>query len=314
MNFIFLMDPLENVIYEKDTTYLLMLESCRKKHRVFFLSANGIKRERNQIVFQVTEVQPQRQKTQPFIILKSQVLTEDEVDAVFIRTDPPFDDRYLLNTWLLDLLPAGVFVMNHPAAIRTVNEKIWATQFTEIIPETLIASDKKSLVQFLNFNKEVVAKPTDGFGGKSIFRVKHTDLNAPVILETLTQNFTRAIILQKYVKAAQDGDKRILLLNGEPLGAVNRVHSDSDHRNNFFSGGKPQKVSITKNDLKIIKVLKPHLQSLGLHFVGIDIIGKYLIEVNVTSPTCAQEINRLNQTNIEKEIITYVERNLQCRT
>ena len=201
-------------------------------------------------------------------------------------------------------------VVNNPTGIRTVNEKIWATQFTNIIPSTLVGRHKQDLREFLARHKHIVAKPTDGFGGQSVFQIKEKDVNTNVIFETLTNMHTKDIILQQFIPESNDGDKRILLLNGDPLGAVLRVHSENDHRNNFFSGGKPQPADITERDQKIIDVLKPHLKKLGLYFVGIDIIGNYLVEVNVTSPTCLQEMNRLNGVELQHDVISFVEKSV----
>ena len=307
MNFIFLMDPLHTVIMEKDTSFILMLGAHRRGHKVFFLPDGGITRLNGKLHFHAVEVTPQQIAEKPFIEHKSIVLKESDVHAVFVRSDPPFDEQYLLNTWLLDLLPKSIPVINRPSGIRTVNEKIWATQFTAIIPPTLVGRNRKDLLDFLAKEKNIVAKPTGGHGGQSVFHVQPGGVNANVILETLTHNWNREIILQKFVPESKDGDKRILLLNGEPLGAVLRVHAQDDHRNNFFAGGKPSRAEVSTRDRQIISTLKPRLQELGLYLVGIDVIGEYLIEVNVTSPTGLQEINRLYGTRGEDKILDFVE-------
>ena len=307
MNFIFLMDPLHTVIMEKDTSFILMLGTHRRGHKVFFLPDGGITRLNGKLHFHAVEVTPQQIAEKPFIEHKSIVLKESDVHAVFVRGDPPFDEQYLLNTWLLDLLPKSIPVINRPSGIRTVNEKIWATQFTAIIPPTLVGRNRKDLLDFLAKEKNIVAKPTGGHGGQSVFHVQPGGVNANVILETLTHNWNREIILQKFVPESKDGDKRILLLNGEPLGAVLRVHAQDDHRNNFFAGGKPSRAEVSTRDRQIISTLKPRLQELGLYLVGIDVIGEYLIEVNVTSPTGLQEINRLYGTRGEDKILDFVE-------
>ena len=307
MNFIFLMDPLHTVIMEKDTSFILMLGTHRRGHKVFFLPDGGITRLNGKLHFHAVEVTPQQIAEKPFIEHKSIVLKESDVHAVFVRSDPPFDEQYLLNTWLLDLLPKSIPVINRPSGIRTVNEKIWATQFTAIIPPTLVGRNRKDLLDFLAKEKNIVAKPTGGHGGQSVFHVQSGGVNANVILETLTHNWNREIILQKFVPESKDGDKRILLLNGEPLGAVLRVHAQDDHRNNFFAGGKPSRAEVNGRDREIIAVLKPRLQELGLYLVGIDVIGEYLVEVNVTSPTGLQEINKLDGTRGEDKILDFVE-------
>ncbi len=307
MNFVFLMDPLSTVIMEKDTSFILMLGSHRRGHKVYFLPDGGITRLNGQSQFHVTEVTPQQVAGKPFIENRSIVLKETDIHAVFVRSDPPFDAQYLLNTWLLDLLPKNIPVINRPSGIRTVNEKIWVTQFTKIIPPTLVGRNRKDLLDFLNQQKNIVAKPTSGHGGQSVFHVQSGGANANVILETLTHNWQKDIILQKFVPESKNGDKRILLLDGEPLGAVLRIHAEDDHRNNFFAGGKPLRAEINARDKEIITVLKPRLQELGLYLVGIDVIGEYLIEVNVTSPTGLQEINKLCGIRGEDKILDFVE-------
>jgi len=308
MNYIFLMDPLENVIANKDTSLALMVGAHRKGHAVYYLPDGGIDLLDGKLQFHVTKVVPQYKNNLPFIKQESAVLAQDDVHVVFIRTDPPFGERYLNNTWLLDHLPKHIPVINSSTGIRTVNEKIWATQFTRIVPRTYIGRNKNEMLSFVRMENEVIAKPTDGFGGQSVFRVKANDQNVNVILETMTRNWQNDIILQKYVSDAQKGDKRILLLDGDPLGCVLRLHADDDHRNNFFSGGKPLSAEINKRDEEIIDIIKPKLKQLGLHFVGIDIIGDYLIEINVTSPTCLQEMNKLYNTHLEDAVINFSEK------
>lgn len=308
MNLLFLMDPLDTVIMEKDTTFALMLSAHRKKHKIFYLPDGGMTLRDGQLFFDTIPVIPQQNKEQPFIQEEEIILQEDEIDAIFIRSDPPFDPQYLINTWFLDKLSRRIPVINSPQGIRTVNEKIWVTQFTSLVPRTVISRQKEDLLDFIKMEHHVVAKPTDGFGGQSIFQIQQGDTNTNVILETLTSRWSREIILQQYIPASQQGDKRILLLDGEPLGAVLRVHSAQDHRNNFFAGGKPHPAEITDRDREIIEEIKPQLQRLGLYFVGIDIIGDYLIEVNVTSPTCLQEMNRLYHKQLEDDVIEFVEK------
>lgn len=301
------MDPLHTVIMEKDTSFLLMLGARRRGHKVFFLPDGGITRWNGRLDFHVVEVIPQRAAARPFIEKRALVLTQDNVHAVFIRSDPPFDEQYLLNTWLLDLLPAHIPVINRPSGIRTVNEKIWVTQFTQLVPPTLIARHRKDILAFLAKVNNAVAKPTGRHGGQSVFHIRRADRNTNVILETLTHDWQNDIIVQKFIPQSQAGDKRILLLDGEPLGAIRRMHAADDHRNNIFAGGRPLPAKITARDREIIAVLKPRLRPLGLHLVGIDVIGRYLIEVNVTSPTCLQEMNTFNKTRGEDKVLDFVE-------
>jgi glutathione synthase len=308
MKFLFLMDPLETIKMEKDTTFTFMLESHKRGHEVFYLPEDGISFVEGKLIFHVTKVRPQAILHDPFITEHKESLSQDEIDAVFIRPDPPFDGQYLINTWLLDHLPKRVAVINSASGIRTVNEKIWAAQFTDITPPTIISANSNDLLDFTLKHKNVIAKPTDSFGGKSVFHIESGHTNTNVILETLTRGYNEPVIVQKYIPEAKNGDKRILLLNGDILGAVLRVHGEGEHRNNFYAGGKPKPTIITPRDEHIVNVLKPHLQKLGLSFVGIDILGDYLIEVNVTSPTCLQEMNMLYKKNLEEKVIDFVEK------
>ncbi len=313
MKFVFLMDPLESIDPEKDTSLALMLGAKQNGHTVFYLADNGLFYKEGKVCFDVVEVEPDLDLIPPFNIKDVKRLNENQVDVVFIRKDPPFDEQYLFNTWLLDQLPDSVFVVNRPSGIRTANEKLWSLQFKNLIPDTLVTSKIEDLNPFIEKHGEIILKPVNGFGGKSIFHLKKGDLNANVAFETLSQMETQPVIVQEYLPEAKKGDKRILLLDGKPLGAVLRVHSKKDHRNNFFSGGKPERSEVTKRDMEIIKEIKPMLEKEGLFFVGIDIIGDCLIEINVTSPTCLQEINRLNKAQLEKNVIEFVEMKKQCQ-
>jgi glutathione synthase len=308
MKFLFLMDPLETINMEKDTTFIFMLESHKRGHDIYFLPEDGISSIEGKIFFHVTKVRPQAILHEPFITEQPAKLSQDDIHAVFVRPDPPFDERYLMNTWLLDLLPKSIAVINSPTGVRTVNEKVWASQFTDITPATIISSTPRDLYEFIKNHRSVIAKPTNKFGGQSIFHIEEGHTNTRVILETMSQSFNEAIILQKYIPEAKNGDKRILLLNGEILGAVLRLHAEGEHRNNFYAGGSANPATITERDQHIFSVLKPHLQKLGLMFVGIDILGEYLIEVNVTSPTCLQEMNKLYNQSLEKKVIDFVEK------
>ncbi|RAP36520.1 glutathione synthase [Candidatus Marinamargulisbacteria bacterium SCGC AAA071-K20] len=303
MKFVFLMDPLETVVYEKDTTFVLMKEAAHCGHHVYYLPKSGLHLSTEGLSFDLTEVKPTDDPSSPFEILSSITLKDTEIDVVFIRTDPPFDYGYLMHTWILDRCSPNVRVVNSPTGIRTVNEKVWATQFKNLVPPTLVSSSKVHINAFLETHQKIVVKPTDGFGGKDIHILELGGANVEEIVASMTKDGVESIISQAFVAESADGDKRILLLDGEPLGAVLRVHSKDDFRNNFFAGGTAEACDITPRDLEIIDVLKPHLKALGLFFVGIDIMGDYLIEVNVTSPTCLQEMNTFYEKQLEKDVI-----------
>lgn len=307
MNAVFLMDPLEGVIFEKDTTLALMIGAHARGYTTFFLPEGGITLDGDSVRLHVEEVEPRWDPEQPFVRKGPRVLEGDDVDVVFVRTEPPFDEEYLAHTWMLDRLPPNVVVLNTPAGLRAANEKLWALQFQSLIPRTMVSRNLADLLGFMQAQERVIVKPTDGFGGKSVFLLAQDDVNAQVTLETLTEGGRCEIVMQRYVPEAVTGDKRILLLNGEPLGAVLRVHGATDHRNNFFSGGRPEATELTDRDREIVAQVGPRLREAGLPFVGIDVLGDYLIEVNVTSPTCLQEMNRLYDVHLEDKVIDFVD-------
>ena len=308
MRFIFLMDPLETVKPTTDTSFIFMVGATRRGHEVWYCPTRGLSFSEGEVLLRATQVKPLPEADSfPFEIIGERVLRGDEIDAVFIRTDPPFDAGYLMNMWLLDHLPASVAVLNRPQAIRDVNEKVWAARFTHITPRTLITADMQLFLDFLKEEEQVIIKPTDGYGGSGIFHIEHDSKNARVAFETISDHGRKEIIIQAYVAAAVEGDKRILLLNGEPLGAVLRLHAEDDHRNNFYAGGTAEPCEITAADRAICAELAPHLRAMGLYFTGIDILGDKLIEVNVTSPTCLQEMNRLYDCQLEDKVIAFTE-------
>ena len=313
MRFAFLMDPLESVNPLKDTTYLFMLGAAARGHQCYFLPSGGIHYRDGTVELDTLEVEPLDDPARPFEIGGACTLTGKDVDAVFIRTDPPFDSQYLMNTWLLELLPPRVFVMNRPQGVRSANEKIWANRFADLMPPTLITRSRERFGAYLQQHGRLIAKPTDGFGGMGVFKVDREDSNAQVIFEMLTHHGSREVIFQPFIPEAGEGDKRILLLDGEPLGAVLRLHGDTDHRNNFFAGGSAHATEITGRDLEIIERLKPGLKEAGLYFTGIDVIGDWLIEVNVTSPTCLREMNTLYDQQLEAQVIQFVEQQVESR-
>lgn len=307
MKFLFLMDPPSTVNIKKDTSFAFMEGSVARGHEVYYLPKGGITMNQGTVEFRVQPATPQRVPDNPIILGDPQTLTDADADAVFIRPDPPFDPEYLMNTWLLDHAARNMVIVNNPSGVRTVNEKVWATQFTALTPRTIITRHKEDFLRFLENEKEIIVKPTDGHGGAAVFRVRAGDLNTNVTFETLSQNETVEVIVQQYLPDATVGDKRVLLLNGEYLGAVLRVHSADDHRNNFFAGGKPQAATISDKERQIIDVLGPHLRQLGLYFVGIDIIGEKLVEVNVTSPTGIQEASGFANERLDDKVIAFVE-------
>ena len=314
MKFLFLIDEPKKISVQKDTSFALIEESFARGHEIFYLPRGEIRIENGLVFFKTIEIIPDRRKKDFLALGKTHVFSAKDIDVVFIRLEPPFHLEYLNYTWFLDIAKKNCFVVNDPSGVRSVNEKIWATWFSKLLPNTCITCSKENCLGFLEKEKEIIAKPLDGFGGSGVFKLKLGDTNSLVTLELLSKNFSEEIMLQSYVSAASShGDKRILLLNGEILGSVLRVASSEDHRNNFFTGGKAEAAKITVRDKQIVAELSPYLKKLGLYFVGIDIIGEYLIEVNVTSPTGIQEASHFSNQNLSAKVIDFTEKQVKLK-
>ena len=311
MKFLFFVDAPEKIQIAKDTSFAFMEESQRRGHEIYCLKRGGVIYQEGKIFFRICPIKVDRKKVHfiEFGILKT--ISAQEADAVFIRLEPPFHTDYLTQTWLLDLAAKDCFIIPSPQGIRNSNEKISAMRFSHLQPATLVAKSEEVLLHFLQAKKKIIAKPLDAFGGSSIFALNVSDSNAKVILEVLSANFSKEIILQEYIPAAKKGDKRILLLNGEILGAVLRVPKKGEHRANFFAGGTAQETNITEQDKKIVAEIAPYLKKENLYFSGIDILGDYLIEINVTSPTCIQEASFFAKDNLSAKVLDFVEKKVK---
>jgi glutathione synthase len=236
------------------------------------------------------------------------VVLDDEADVVLQREDPPVDAEYITTTQILGLCRQAL-VLNRPAGILAANEKLYACAFPELMPETLVSRHGAELIDFMDeLGGEMIVKPLDGKGGEGVFYLQSDDRNLFSILEQSTAFGTRRVMAQRYLPEVRKGDKRILLLEGEPIGAVLRVPREQETRSNLHVGGRPQRTHLDEDDRRIIAALAPALRRDGLFFVGIDVIGGLLTEVNVTSPTGVREINGLEETRLEARILDGVER------
>ncbi len=310
MRFVFLIDLFETLDLKKDTSYLLMQGAQARGHEIYILYKNDITLEDQELFFHASRLEPSgngsTNQNNQLIRGKKSKISYLTVKAFIIRIDPPFDEKYIQLTWLLELIQNKVFILNDPEGIRNTNEKISVQKFPHLIPPTLITANPQDYDAFLKENRKVVVKPTNGLGGKNIFITRTDDLNSRVIFDTVLETSGYAII-QKYIPEAELGDKRILLLNGEFLGAIMRVHGGKDHRNNLAVGGVAKATKLTARDQEIIQKIRPFLIEKKLYFVGIDILGSYLTEINVTSPTCLKEMNQVYKIDIEKQVIKFVE-------
>jgi glutathione synthase len=313
--FLFIMDPIDRILPDKDTTFLFMMESQARGHGIYYCGVPDLvameyipsaRCRRTAVARAASYYQLFEERFEPLTWF----------DAVFMRKDPPVDLTYLFATHLLSLIdPASTFVLNSPRGLRDANEKLYALNFPTVIPPTIVTCDIHRLKAFMNdLGGEMIIKPLDGCGGAGVFHLHRQDHNLNAILEMATDNGRRLIMGQRYLPDSRSGDKRLILLDGAPIGATLRVPPPDDHRGNIHIGGTCVQTTITAHDQLIANTLAPRLRADGLYFVGLDIIGDCLTEVNVTSPTGLQEINALEGTRLENAVIDFVERNLRERS
>ena len=315
MRFAFIMDPIQNVLIDKDTTFVFMLESQARGHEVWYLEMRDLFVHRSRALGRVQRLELRRELGNHFTFHGETTEPLGRFDAVFMRKDPPFDVAYLHATQILDLAQLdGAFVMNNPAGLRAANEKLFALNFPSVIPPTLVSQDAQRIKGFMEeLGGEMIIKPVDGHGGFGIFYGHRDDRNINSLIETMTREGREPIIAQQYIPEVRKGDKRLIMLNGAPLGCTLRVPRADEHRGNIHVGGTCVKADITPRDYEICREVGPRLRQEGLYFVGLDIIGDYLTEVNVTSPTGVQEINALNGVQLETQVIEFVERQVEER-
>jgi glutathione synthase len=315
MRFAFIMDPIQNILIDKDTTFVFMLESQVRGHEVYYLEMHDLFVDHARAMGRARRIELRREYRNHFTFHKELEEPLGSFDAVFMRKDPPFDIPYLHATQVLDLAQQdGAFVLNNPAGLRAANEKLYALNFPSVIPPTLVSQDPTRIKDFLHqLGGEMIIKPVDGHGGSGIFYVHRDDRNLNSLLETATREGREAIIAQRYLPEVRQGDKRLIVLNGAPLGCTLRVPRADEHRGNIHVGGTCVKADVTIRDREICREVAPRLRQEGLYFVGLDIIGEYLTEVNVTSPTGVQEINMLNCVKLEAQVIDFVEQQVEER-
>lgn len=307
--FAFVMDPLDAVLVDKDTTFVFMLESLKRGHHAYFLGLRDLYARGSQMMGWARRCEVVRARPHYRFLDDGAEYPLETFDAIFMRKDPPANLPYLYTTMLLSLADRRrTFVLNEPAGLREANEKLYTLNFPSVIPPTLVTDRIDRLKIFMaEQGGEMVVKPLDGHGGEGVFVVTRDDRNLHVILETATEFETRFIMAQRYIPEIRNGDKRLIVLNGEPLGCTLRVPRADEHRGNIHVGGTCVKAEVTARDREICRVLKPRLERDGLYFVGLDIIGDYLTEVNVTSPTGVQEVNALDGVQLEAQVIDFVE-------
>ena len=301
------MDPMESVDIDGDSTFVLMLEAQRRGHALWHYTVRDMWLENGALNARLRPVTVRREAGNHFAFGPAETMDLAVMDVVLMRQDPPFDMGYITATHLLEHIHPRTLVVNDPAAVRNAPEKLLVTDFPDLMPPTLIAWDRTAIREFRARHKDIIVKPLYGNGGMGIFRIKPDDENLGALLDTHFAGSREPLMVQRYEPAVRAGDKRIILIDGEPLGAINRVPAEGDARSNMHAGGIAAPTEMTSRDREICARIGPTLKERGLLFAGIDVIGDYLTEINVTSPTGLQQVARFNGLHLEATIWDRIE-------
>jgi glutathione synthase len=303
------MDPIETINPRGDSTFALMLEAQARQHTVHYYTPNTLAMRDNRVFATVAPVDVfDKEKGQHFVLGDFAEAELGTYDVVLMRQDPPFDMNYITLTHLLERIHPKTFVMNPPAAVRNAPEKILVTEFPELMPPTLITRDRKRIAQFRKEHGNIIVKPLYGNGGAGVFFIQEGDHNLVSLIELFEQSFREPFMIQRYLPEVRKGDKRIILVDGEPVGAINRVPAEGEARSNMHVGGRPELSELTEREREICATIGPALKERDMIFVGIDVIGGYLTEINVTSPTGIREVKRFGGPDIAVMIWDAIEK------
>ncbi len=311
------MDPIETINIDGDSSFALMLAAQARGHRLWHYEVRHMslregvpkegERREERLFARAREVKVQRVRGAHWSFGKEWLLDLATMDVVLMRQDPPFDMAYITATHMLEHIHPRTLVVNDPAAVRNAPEKLLVTHFPDLMPPTLVTWDTDAIRGFRATHKDIVVKPLFGNGGAGVFLIRHDDPNLNSLLEMHFARSREPLMIQRYEPAVRQGDKRIILIDGEAVGAINRVPAAGEARSNMHVGGRPEKATLTARDREICARIGPTLKAQGLIFVGIDVIGDYLTEINVTSPTGLQEIGRFDGTDLSARIWDVIE-------
>ena len=301
------MDPIEHVKVDADSTFALALEGQARGHGLYHYLPRHLSLKGGRVVAKARPLKVRREQGRHAELGELREIDLAGVDVVLMRQDPPFDMAYITATHILERIHPRTLVVNDPVHVRNAPEKLFVTHFPELMPPTLITSDIAEVKAFRAEHKDIIVKPLFGNGGAGVFHLKAEDENLNALIEMFTAMSREPIIVQRYVPEVRQGDKRIILIDGRAAGAVNRVPSAGEARSNLHVGGRAEKIGLTDRDVEICETIGPVLQRNGLIFVGIDVIGDYLTEINVTSPTGIQEASRFDSSNLAGEIWDAIE-------
>ena len=303
------MDPIASINFEKDTTLALLLAAQKHGYEIFYMEQADLYLDNSEPYAKMGRLKVYDHPEKWFDLEKSSPQHLSQLDVILMRKDPPFDSEFIYSTYILEAAERlGTLIVNRPQSLRDCNEKVFATHFPQCTPPLIVSRDQALLSAFLEDHEEVVYKPLDGMGGTSIFRVKRGDQNLNVILETLTADGKNTIMAQKYLPEITSGDKRILVVDGVVIPyCLARIPPKGEFRGNLAVGGTGLVKPLSERDLWIAEQVSPVLKEKGLIFVGLDVIGGYVTEINVTSPTCVREIDKLHNTAIGETLMEAIE-------
>jgi glutathione synthase len=310
MKIAFQMDPITGVNIDADSTFRIAEEAQARGHDLFYYGPDQLAYEEGRITARGHWMKVQRVRDEPAVLQPESVVDLSEFDVIWLRQDPPFDMHYITTTHLLDRLRDDVLVVNDPFWVRNFPEKLLVLDFPELTPPTAIARDLATLKAFRDRHGDIILKPLYGNGGAGVFRLQEGDRNLSSLHELFTGFSREPLIVQKFLPAVSKGDKRVILVDGAPVGAINRVPAEGEVRSNMHVGGRAEKVALTDRDREICAAIGPRLRAHGQIFVGIDVIGDWLTEINVTSPTGLQELERFDGTNVTAKIWEAIEARL----
>lgn len=302
------MDDIFSINKVTDTTFLILLEAQKRGHEIYYYTPSTISFDVHQQNVSALISKIILNNSSDFCqIIEKKHQNLIDFDVVLVRQDPPFDMNYLTTTYLLEKIKDQILIINNPHNIRNCPEKLFVTNFPKYTPPTVISNDINIIKEFQQKFKEIIIKPLYSFGAEGIILINKNGDNLSSVFEMMKKLYKTPVIAQKFISEVKNGDKRIFLLDGEPIGAVSRFSSDNEIRCNLHIGGNAKKTELNSRDYEICNAIKPYLSDLGLILVGIDVIGDYLTEINVTSPTCIPEINLLNAVKLEEKILYKIE-------
>jgi glutathione synthase len=306
------MDPISGINIKKDSTFAMLLAARKKGWEIYYMELNDLFIHETRAMAYVRALSVQDDKTKWYEFHQHELIPLTELDAILMRKDPPFNIEYIYSTYILEYAQVeGVLVVNSPAGLRDVNEKMFINYFPECIAPTIVTRNKRQILEFIRMHDQIVLKPLEGMGGKSVFRLGNGEANTNVIIETLTSDQSRYVMAQKFIPEISQGDKRILLIDGKPVEyALARIPMEGETRGNLAAGGTGKGVELSDRDRWICAQVGPVLTEKGLFFVGLDVIGDYLTEINVTSPTCIRELDTIYNIDIGLELMDAIEKKL----